>query len=82
MLAESARLTNDAGAWTGPIITQFYVDTSADGGPPVGSTFWQLTGEDGYDGLSMLVSKFGAGDVSGIIVPTSMIPEQPPVPTE
>ena len=82
VLSESARLSNDAGAWTGPIITQLYVDTSSDGGPPAGSTFWQLTGEGAYDGLSMLVSKFGAGDVSGIIVPTGMIPEQPAVPTE
>ena len=76
VLREAARLETDDGAWSGTITTHLHFDPAGDDGP-VGTTFWEMVGEDGYDGLSMFLSKTAAGDASGIIVPTDAVPAQP-----
>jgi hypothetical protein len=81
-LGSSLRLANDGGAWVGMTRTVMSVDPNGEG--TVGA-FMELTGEGGYEGLSLFV--FDTAGVAGeepvsnaFIVPTEMVPVMPPAP--
>jgi hypothetical protein len=86
---EGARLVNDGGAWVGTLVN-FDVEEPDErtkkqkkkgkGKAPIsGGGLFELTGEGGYDGLSMVASVSNRGIV-GIIIPTDTVPTQPEPP--
>jgi hypothetical protein len=89
-IKEGLRLVNDGGAWvgTGHRFTVNEKDQRTKkqkqkgrGRAPLGAygRFMELTGEGGYEGLSMVVTGRG-GEGVGVIVPTDAVPTQPEPP--
>jgi hypothetical protein len=85
---EGLRLVNDGGAWvgTGVRLTVNEKDqrTKKQKGrdkAPLSADlrFMELTGEGGYEGLSMVVT-VGADGAVGVIMPTDAVPTQPEPP--
>ncbi|MGD8485940.1 MAG: hypothetical protein PVG27_02100 [Chloroflexota bacterium] len=73
--AERVRLANDGGTWSGT--AQVFQAVAEDGGATVMVT---LTGQDGYDGLSLVMVQYYDDAVQtrrGFIIPSD---RQPPVP--
>jgi hypothetical protein len=87
---EGLWLVNDGGAWVGTG-HRFMVDEKDQrtkkqkrkgrGRAPLSaySRFMELTGEGGYEGLSMVVTVRGDEGI-GVIVPTDAVPAQPEPP--
>jgi hypothetical protein len=84
------RLDNDDGAWTGTRDVFFATEPDErtkkqkrqkKGKTPLdfGTDFIELTGEGGYEGLTMLMTNREGGFV-GIIVPSDWVPAQPDPP--
>jgi hypothetical protein len=74
----SARLANEKGSWSG---TTTEVGTSWG----VNNFKWLLTGEGGYEGLTMMLgwnTEEDNDDLWGAIVPTDAIPPHPEPPAE
>ena len=74
----SLRLANDEGTWTG-------TGRAYGGGEDQDAdwTIWELTGEGGYEDLSLFTFDTSATEGSvGMIVPTDVIPPYPELPTE
>ena len=74
------RITNDDGSWSGTGNEAIYLDTAADA-PPTGVQFATLTGEGGYEGLTLILFEF-RGEQLGWIVPTGDVPPIPELPAE
>ena len=87
---EGARLVNDGGAWVGTLVNLDVEERdeqtekqkrNGKGKRPIrgGVGLFELTGEGGYDGLSMVASVSNRG-ILGIIIPTDTVPTQPEPP--
>jgi hypothetical protein len=78
----SLRLVNDGGAWVGTSRT-VAGSTVAPNGDDILGSFAALTGEGGYEGLTMFTFRtFGPEESAniGFIVPTDIVPTMPPPP--
>jgi hypothetical protein len=77
MFSTSMRLVNDEGGWTGTARV-FGGDEDAQR-----IQVWELTGEGGYDGLSLFMFvPAGTEQPWGIILPSESIPPVPDLPSE
>jgi len=89
-IKEGLRLVNDGGAWVGTGVRLSVNEKDQRtrkqkrkgwGKAPLSAygRFMELTGEGGYEGLSMVVTVRG-GEGVGVIVPTDAVPAQPEPP--
>ena len=77
-MRRSTRVENDGGAWVGTATVP-----SIGIGVAIGTAFWELVGEGGYEGLTMFLwgdFVHGPDLLLGIIVPSDSVPDFPPLP--
>jgi hypothetical protein len=75
VVAQSVRLVNDGGTWTG---TAEGVGASEPGGA---TTLWRLDGAGDYEGLSLFLVSNLADETWGVIVPSDVVPVPPDMPS-
>jgi hypothetical protein len=75
--ATSVRLANDGGAWSG---TGRGTITNTGGGRSLMTGLSMLTGEDGYEGLTLMMNQYWEPDTAtfwGVILPSDQVPPVP-----
>ena len=81
-VASSVRLVNDGGSWsgTGASVVAFTSEMALSGDLPMSMGLTVLTGEGGYEGLTLIMSTLDTGGSEpswGVIIPAGGMPPMP-----
>ena len=82
LASDAVRIVNDGGSWVGS--SRGFLTFPSDG-PETVQFLGELVGEDGYEGLTMILAETGDTEDHrwlGVIVPTDDIPAVPDLPAE